>query len=46
MEVCKPGLASKMEVKVKLRRSDGLHFKIIKLIDSNLAQSLTVMFEN
>jgi len=35
-----------MEIKVKLRRSDGLYFKILKLVDFNLAQSLTVMFEN
>ena len=46
MEVCKLGVASKMEIKVKLRRSHGLHFKILKLVDSNLGQSLTVTFEN
>lgn len=45
MEVCRPEFTSEMEIDVKMKRSKGLCFKMLKPVDSSLGQSLTVMIE-
>lgn len=45
MEVCRLEVTSKLEIEVKMRRLDSLRFKMLKPVDSNLGQSLTVMIE-